>query len=161
MSKNNRGGSLEETGSREIKGGSDMVGFGQTGLESMDLEMASPEEIIANVERMIKQEETKNTAMKKDKRSAEKALDLDVGITPVSAKGAGPTKSGAQSKAADISVTSGGSTAESVETQDDFFAALDEDVTIMRRKTMAIKSDNVQEAILSNVSAIAQSMQTF
>jgi hypothetical protein len=42
----------------------------------MDLEMASPEEIIANVERMIKQEETKNTAMKKDKRSAEKALDL-------------------------------------------------------------------------------------
>ena len=127
----------------------------------MDLEMASPEEIIANVERMIKQEETKNTAMKKDKRSAEKALDLDVGITPVSAKGAGPTKSGAQSKAADISVTSGGSTAESVETQDDFFAALDEDVTIMRRKTMAIKSDNVQEAILSNVSAIAQSMQTF
>jgi ribosome-associated translation inhibitor RaiA len=148
-------------GSREIKGGSDMVGFGQTGLESMDLEMASPEEIIANVERMIKQEETKNTAMKKDKRSAEKALDLDVGITPVSAKGAGPTKSGAQSKAADISVTSGGSTAESVETQDDFFAALDEDVTIMRRKTMAIKSDNVQEAILSNVSAIAQSMQTF
>jgi ribosome-associated translation inhibitor RaiA len=148
-------------GSREIKGGSDMVGFGQTGLESMDLEMASPEEIIANVERMIKQEETKNTAMKKDKRSAEKALDLDVGITPVSAKGAGPTKSGAQSKAADISVTSGGSTAESVETQDDFFAALDEDVTIMRRKTMAIKSDNVQEAILSNLSAIAQSMQTF
>ena len=148
-------------GSREIKGGSDMVGFGQTGLESMDLEMASPEEIIANVERMIKQEETKNTAMKKDKRSAEKALDLDVGITPVSAKGVGPTKSGAQSKAADISVTSGGSTAESVETQDDFFAALDEDVTIMRRKTMAIKSDNVQEAILSNVSAIAQSMQTF
>jgi hypothetical protein len=148
-------------GSREIKGGSDMVGFGQTGLESMDLEMASPEEIIANVERMIKQEETKNTAMKKDKRSAEKALDLDVGITPVSAKGAGPTKSGAQSKAADISITSGGSTAESVETQDDFFAALDEDVTIMRRKTMAIKSDNVQEAILSNVSAIAQSMQTF
>ena len=161
MSKNNRGGSLEETGSREIKGGSDMVGFSQTGLESMDLEMASPEEIIANVERMIKQEETKNTAMKKDKRSAEKALDLDVGITPVSAKGAGPTKSGAQSKAADISVTSGGSTAESVETQDDFFAALDEDVTIMRRKTMAIKSDNVQEAILSNLSAIAQSMQTF
>ena len=148
-------------GSREIKGGSDMVGFGQTGLESMDLEMASPEEIIANVERMIKQEETKNTAMKKDKRSAEKALDLDVGITPVSAKGAGTTKSGAPSKAADISVTSGGSTAESVETQDDFFAALDEDVTIMRRKTMAIKSDNVQEAILSNVSAIAQSMQTF
>ena len=138
-----------------------MVGFGQTGLESMDLEMASPEEIIANVEHMIKQEETKNTAMKKDKRSAEKALDLDVGITPVSAKGAGPTKSGAQSKAADISVTSGGSTAESVETQDNFFAALDEDVTIMRRKTMAIKSDNVQEAILSNVSAIAQSMQTF
>ena len=53
-----------------------MVGFGQTGLESMDLEMASPEEIIANVERMIKQEETKNTAMKKEKRSAEKALDL-------------------------------------------------------------------------------------
>jgi hypothetical protein len=127
----------------------------------MDLEMASPEEIIANVERMIKQEETKNTAMKKDKRSAEKALDLDVGITPVSAKSAGPAKSGAPSKAADISVTSGGSTAESVETQDDFFAALDEDVTIMRRKTMAIKSDNVQEAILSNVSAIAQSMQTF
>ena len=148
-------------GSREIKGGSDMVGFGQTGLESMDLEMASPEEIIANVERMIKQEETKNTAMKKDKRSAEKALDLDVGITPVSAKGVGPTKSGAQSKAADISVTSGGSTAESVETQDDFFAALDEDVTIMSQKSMAIKSDNVQEAILSNVSAIAQSMQTF
>jgi hypothetical protein len=127
----------------------------------MDLEMASPEEIIANVERMIKQEETKNTAMKKDKRSAEKALDLDVGITPVTAKSAGPAKSGAPSKAADISVTSGGSTAESVETQDDFFAALDEDVTIMRRKTMAIKSDNVQEAILSNVSAIAQSMQTF
>jgi hypothetical protein len=148
-------------GSREIKGGSDMVGFGQTGLESMDLEMASPEEIIANVERMIKQEETKNIAMKKDKRSAEKALDLDVGITTVSAKGAGPAKSGASTKAADISVTSGGSTAESVETQDDFFAALDEDVTIMRRKTMAIKSDNVQEAILSNVSAIAQSMQTF
>ena len=99
--------------------------------------------------------------MKKDKRSAEKALDLDVGITTVSAKGAGPAKSGASTKAADISVTSGGSTAESVETQDDFFAALDEDVTIMRRKTMAIKSDNVQEAILSNVSAIAQSMQTF
>ena len=148
-------------GSREIKGGSDMVGFGQTGLESMDLEMASPEEIIANVERMIKQEETKNTAMKKDKRSAEKALDLDVGITPVSAKGAGTTKSGAPSKAADISVTSGGSTAESVETQDNFFAALDEDVTIMSHKSMAIKSDNVQEAILSNVSAIAQSMQTF
>lgn len=48
----------------------------------MDLEMASPEEIIANVERMIKQEETKNTAIKKDKRSAEKALDLDVGLHP-------------------------------------------------------------------------------
>jgi len=54
----------------------------------MDLEMASPEEIIANVERMIKLEETKNTAMKKDKRSAEKTLDLDVGIKIVPAKSA-------------------------------------------------------------------------
>lgn len=65
------------------------MGFGQTGLESLDLEMASPEDIIANVERMLKQEETKNTAMKKDKRAAEKTLDLDVGITPVAAKAGG------------------------------------------------------------------------
>jgi hypothetical protein len=102
----------------------------------MDLEMASPEEIIANVERMIKQEESKNTAMKKDKRAAEKTLDLDVGIAPVVAKAA-------PQKAADLSMTSGGSTADGTEDGEDIFAALDEDVTIMRRKTMAIKSDNV------------------
>lgn len=64
------------------------VGFGQTGLESLDLEMASPEEIIANVERMIKQEEQKNTAMKKDKKAAEKTLDLDAGIVQSSAPAA-------------------------------------------------------------------------
>ena len=60
-----------------------------------------------------------------------------------------------------MSMTSGGSTNDSVENGDDIFGALDEDVTVMRRKTMAIKSDNVQEAILSNVTAIAESMQTF
>jgi len=50
-------------------------------------------------------------------------------------------------------MTSGGSTNDSVDNGDDIFGALDEDVTVMRRKTMAIKSDNVQEAILSNVTA--------
>lgn len=49
--------------------------------------MASTEEIIANVERMIKNEETKNNALKKDKKATEKTLDLDVGIAPVA-----PTK---------------------------------------------------------------------
>lgn len=101
----------------------------------MDLEMASAEEIIANVERMIKQEESKNNALKKDKKAAEKTLDLDVGIATAQT----PVK-GAQSKA-DTSVAS--ATTEGTDNSDDLFNALDEDITIMRRKTMAIKSDNV------------------
>jgi len=50
VGKTGRGDLLEATNAaREISGGK-----GQTSLESMDLEMASAEEIIANVEKMIK-----------------------------------------------------------------------------------------------------------
>lgn len=42
------------------------------------------------------------------------------------------------------------------------FSALDDDITLMKgRKTMAIKSDNVQAAILQNANAITESLQMF
>jgi hypothetical protein len=136
----------------------DGVGFGQTGLESMDLEMASAEEIIANVERMIKQEETKNNALKKDKKAGEKTLDLDVGLASQPTPAQTNAAKGGVAKA-DTSMTSGGSTTEGTEhDNEDLFSMLDEDITIMRRKTMAIKSDNVQTAIMQNVSAITESL---
>jgi hypothetical protein len=46
---------------RTILGSDEKIGFGSSGLESMDLENASAEDIIASVEKMIKNEETKNT----------------------------------------------------------------------------------------------------
>ena len=121
------------------------IGFGSSGLESMDLENASAEDIIASVEKMIKNEETKNTQMKKDKKATQKTLDLDVGIAPTLAAKPQAAKTNASNAGKQITTTAGESTADGTEedNNDDLFSALDEDITVIRRKTIAIKSDNV------------------
>lgn len=54
----------------------------------------------------------------------------------------------------DTSMSSVGSTSDSVSQQEDASGVLDQELTLMRRKTIAIKSDNVQDAILSNMNVI-------
>ena len=64
----------QATGLPRISGG--VAGLGMTGLESLELESASPEDIINNVEKMLAQEKAKNDQLKGDKKANSKQLDL-------------------------------------------------------------------------------------
>ena len=83
--------------------------------------------------------------MKKDKKATQKTLDLDVGIAPTLAAKPQAAKTNASNAGKQITTTAGESTADGTEedNNDDLFSALDEDITVIRRKTIAIKSDNV------------------
>ena len=50
--------------------------LGGTGLESLELESTSPEDIINNVEKMLAQEKARNDQLKGDKKANSKQLDL-------------------------------------------------------------------------------------
>ena len=63
------------------------------GLESLEVDDKTADEIINNVEKMIKAEKTKDAAAKKDKKSDEKALDLTAAASGVVSAEASTTSS--------------------------------------------------------------------
>lgn len=140
------------------------------GLESLEVDEKTADEIINNVEKMIKAEKTKDIAIKRDKKSAEKALDLtETSSGIVSAKEASATSSGGASSkksatAPDKSSEASGDGKASVEggaAESADKSVLDQNLALIRRKTISVKSDNVSNVVMSNISAITDSVATF
>ena len=138
------------------KGGADvsmkMVNLtAAAGLESLEMDEKTTDEIINNVEKMIKAEKAKDQAAKKDKKADLKSLDL-ANTTAVrgnvSDKLSNTNRSTEQSSDATSEAELGG-------------GALDQNMALIRRKTIAIKSDNVSATLMQNIGAITESVSQF
>ena len=66
------------------------------------------------------------------------------------------TATGAAASSSDASGTADGAAA-----NDSGAGALDEGMSLIRRKTIAIKSDNVSDVLMSNIGSISESVATF
>lgn len=112
---------------------------------------------------MLQAEKVKDKAVNKDKKADEKALDLSGAPTAQAAKQES-NSAGIQRRGTQIQEKSGALDAEEkeVEEEDTFGkGALDQNMALIRRKTIAIKSDNVSDVLMSNIGAISESVANF
>ena len=143
---------------------------GGTGLESLELESATADDIIQNVEKMLAQEQARNEQLKGDKAANSKQLDLTGLSAGAGGKGAdssaaaggrrGTTAGGPGGEAGSSTLTgaSEGSTAQPGKDGELGEGVLDQGMALIRRKTLAIKSDNVSDVVMSNLGAISESV---
>ena len=142
------------------------------GLESLEVDETTADEIINNVEKMINAEKAKDKAAKKDKKADQKTLDVTAGV--IGAKGKEAAKAGGAASGTTPGLNRTGTTvsnattesmstaAEEKEEEEMFGAgALDQNMALIRRKTIAIKSDNISDVLMSNMGAITESVATF
>ena len=146
---------------------------GGTGLESLELESATADDIIQNVEKMLAQEQARNEQLKGDKAANSKQLDLTGLSAGAGGKGAdssaaaggrrGTTAGGPGGEAGSSTLTgaSEGSTAQPGKDGELGEGVLDQGMALIRRKTLAIKSDNVSDVVMSNLGAISESVAQF
>ena len=155
---------------------------GAAGLESLDLESAAPEDIIANVEKMLAQEQARDEQLKGDRKANTKQLDL-TGAGSAGSAAAGQAAKGGQgadgagmgrrqTTAVDpasvrelnspmVPGASGESGPQTAEEEGFGAGVLDQGMSLIRRKTLAIKSDNVSDVVMSNIGAISESVAQF
>ena len=144
------------------------------GLESLEVDEQTADDIINNVEKMITAEKNKDKIAKKDKKADEKTLDLtDIpGSGKEEAKGSkkvaatpAPEALARRGTTIEGSKKAGGleEAEDEKEDDDDKFGvnALDQNLSLIRRKTIAIKSDNVENVLMSNINAITDSVANF
>ena len=83
-------------GAKGTAGGMMMTNMAaMAGLESLEVDEKTADEIINNVEKMIKAEKTKDTAAKRDKKADAKIIDLtDAAAGKVGAASASDSKTG-------------------------------------------------------------------
>lgn len=132
------------------------------GLESLELDASTADEIINNVEKMISAEKNKDKLAKKDKRADQKTLDL---TSVPGAKSAAANPSSEPAGRRGTVSTKSSTAAESLETtqeeQEDIKSTLDNNLSLIRRKTIAIKSDNLSNMMMGNINSISESVATF
>lgn len=121
---------------------------------------------------MLKNEQKTNDSMKKDKKAITKELDLNTGVVLGAASGKVGGHS-ASSSSASSSTQGGGSNSASTrastsgkaggdqgaDDEPDF--VLDKDISAIRRKTLAIRSDNVLGAVTASMGQINESVTKF
>ena len=121
---------------------------------------------------MITAEKNKDKIAKKDKKADEKTLDLtDIpGSGKEEAKGSkkaaatpAPEALARRGTTIEGSKKAGLEEEDEKEDDDDKFGAnaLDQNLSLIRRKTIAIKSDNVENVLMSNINAITDSVANF
>lgn len=134
------------------------------GLESLELDATTADEIINNVEKMISAEKSKDKMAKKDKRADQKTLDLTSvpGATKSAAANPGSDPAGRRGTVSAKSSTAAESMDAGEEEQHDKVeGTLDNNLSLIRRKTIAIKSDNLSNMMMGNINSISESVATF
>lgn len=135
-----------------------------------DIGALTQEEVIANVERMLQNEKSSIKSTPKAQVAAE--FDMNEGI--VAAKGAKKEDKKGASRATAVGGGAGDDLAPGLQRDKTMVAkdalnldgesdeVLDQDIQLItRRKTLAVRTDNVQEAFMQNIDSIADTVQGF
>ena len=134
-----------------------------------DIGQLSQAEVIANVERMLQNE--KQSIKSLPKAQANQEFDMNEGIVSVAK---GPTKPGAKAEKGSSRATTAETSSSSLDAsgakreqtmkavpEQDEEDVLEQDIQLIRRKTLAVRTDNVSEAFMQNIDSIAETVQGF